>query len=47
LLEVFFVAHDPTQVDGQGGDIGSQYLSGIFYLDEHQRSLAVAKIKQL
>lgn len=47
LLEVFFVAHDPTQADGQGHDIGTQYLSAIFYLDEGQKNVAELMIKKL
>ena len=31
ILEIFMHVHDPTQKDGQGEDIGSQYLSAIFY----------------
>lgn len=34
LLEYFWQLHDPTQVDGQGNDIGPQYRSVIFYADE-------------
>jgi peptide-methionine (S)-S-oxide reductase len=37
LLDIFFVVHDPTQEDGQGEDIGSQYLSAVFYNSEGQR----------
>ena len=40
LLEVFFDTHDPTQVDGQGNDIGSQYRSAIFYTDKTQKENA-------
>jgi len=40
LLAVFWATHDPTQVDGQGPDIGSQYRSVIFYHDEQQRLVA-------
>ena len=48
LLQVFFgVAHDPTQLNGQGNDIGSQYRSAIFYADEDQRRVAEAYIRQL
>ena len=37
LLEVFFDTHDPTQVDGQGNDIGSQYMSAIYYTNDRQK----------
>ena len=37
LCKLFFEIHDPAQTDGQGPDIGSQYLSGAFYVDETQR----------
>lgn len=48
LLKVFFsVAHDPTQKDRQGADVGRQYRSAIFYADEHQRRVAEAYIRQL
>lgn len=48
LLRIFFaVAHDPTQLDRQGNDIGTQYRSAIFYADEEQKRIAEAYIRQL
>jgi peptide-methionine (S)-S-oxide reductase len=48
LLKIHFsVAHDPTQKDRQGNDTGRQYRSAIFYVDEEQRSVAEAYIRQL
>ena len=40
LLEVFWFVHDPTQLNKQGGDIGTQYRSVIFYHDKDQRDVA-------
>lgn len=42
LLEFFYASHDPTQVNGQGPDIGPQYRSGVFYLDEEQQQKAAS-----
>lgn len=48
LLKIFFsVAHDPTQLDRQGSDIGRQYRSAVFYADDEQRRVAEAYIEQL
>jgi len=40
LLVLFWEAHDPTQVDRQGGDVGKQYRSAIFYVNDRQRDAA-------
>lgn len=40
LLELFWFVHDPTQLNRQGGDIGTQYRSVIFYHDEEQKALS-------
>jgi peptide-methionine (S)-S-oxide reductase len=48
LLQVFFsVAHDPTQLNRQGPDVGSQYRSAIFFANEEQARVARAYIQQL
>jgi len=47
LLAAFFVAHDPTQLNRQGNDVGTQYRSAIFYHNEEQHKLADYYIKSL
>ena len=47
LLEVFFVIHDPTTLNAQGNDFGTQYRSGIFYHSEQQQDEARAVIANL
>lgn len=48
ILKVFFsIAHDPTQKDRQGADVGRQYRSVIFYADGAQREVAEAYIAQI
>jgi peptide-methionine (S)-S-oxide reductase len=48
LLQVFFsVAHDPTQLDRQGPDVGAQYRSALFLADDAQRTVAGKYIAQL
>jgi peptide-methionine (S)-S-oxide reductase len=48
LLQVFFsVAHDPTQLNRQGPDSGTQYRSAIFYATDEEKSVAEAYIQQL
>ena len=48
ILKVFFsIAHDPTQRDRQGNDVGRQYRSAIFYADDEQKRVAEAYIRQL
>ena len=47
LLEVFFVVHDPTQLNRQGNDIGTQYRSGIYFTTPEQAQVAQALIDEL
>jgi peptide-methionine (S)-S-oxide reductase len=48
ILRIYFsVAHDPTQLDRQGPDTGTQYRSAIFYADAQQKRIAEAYIAQL
>lgn len=47
ILQVFFAAHDPTTLNKQGNDVGTQYRSAIFYANTTQKEVAEAYIKQL
>ena len=47
LLNVFFAIHDPTTLNRQGADAGTQYRSAIFYHDDEQKAVAEALIKEL
>jgi peptide-methionine (S)-S-oxide reductase len=47
LLEVFFTIHDPTQLNRQGPDVGSQYRSIVLHHDERQRDLATSYVEAL
>ncbi|UCE95000.1 MAG: peptide-methionine (S)-S-oxide reductase MsrA [Flavobacteriaceae bacterium] len=47
LLDIFFYTHDPTTLNRQGADVGTQYRSAIFYHDEQQKEDAETIIAQL
>jgi peptide-methionine (S)-S-oxide reductase len=47
ILEIFFSVHDPTTLNRQGEDVGTQYRSAIFYHNERQRTIAETLIKEL
>ena len=47
VLEVFFATHDPTTLNRQGADVGTQYRSAVFYHDEEQREAAEAVISEI
>jgi peptide-methionine (S)-S-oxide reductase len=47
LLEIFWHVHDPTTLNRQGNDVGTQYRSGIYYLNEEQKQTALASKKEL
>lgn len=47
LVKFFFETHDPTQIGGQGPDIGNQYRSVIFYINDKQKQVAIEIIDLL
>ena len=47
LLEVFFTIHDPTTLNRQGNDVGTQYRSAVYYHDEEQRLIAEEVIEEM
>lgn len=47
LLNVFFNTHDPTTLNRQGNDVGTEYRSAIFYADDEQKKIAEALVKEL
>ena len=47
LLNIFWDAHDPTQLNRQGPDIGSQYRSVVFYHNDQQKQIALKRKKEL
>lgn len=47
ILEIFFVVHDPTQLNRQGNDVGEQYRSGIYYTTPAQKDVADGMIRQM
>jgi peptide-methionine (S)-S-oxide reductase len=46
ILDMFFLAHDPTTLNRQGADIGTQYRSAMYYIDDTQKALFEAAVKR-
>jgi len=47
ILEIFFVVHDPTTLNRQGNDVGTQYRSGIYFTNDAQKEVAQAVIREI
>ncbi|SEA44745.1 peptide-methionine (S)-S-oxide reductase MsrA [Variovorax sp. YR216] len=47
ILEIFFVVHDPTTLNRQGNDVGTQYRSGIYYTSDGQKQVAQEVIREI
>lgn len=47
ILEIFFVVHDPTTLNRQGNDVGTQYRSGIYYTNDAQKKVAEDVIREI
>lgn len=47
ILKIFFTIHNPTTLNAQGNDVGTQYRSGVFYHDDYQRYVAESIIRYL
>jgi peptide-methionine (S)-S-oxide reductase len=47
MLEIFFVVHDPTTLNRQGNDVGTQYRSGIYYTNAAQKQVAEDVIREI
>jgi peptide-methionine (S)-S-oxide reductase len=47
ILEILFIVHDPTQLNRQGNDVGTQYRSGIYYTSDEQKQVAEELLREL